>query len=78
VWCTARPAPGQAGGADGSTLSQAVAVSPDGCRIAFDARPAAAIANGFADAPTVKVITLCDAVGAAGGPTAAGARKKAR
>jgi hypothetical protein len=61
VWCTARPAPGQAGGTDGCALSQPVAVSPNGCRIAFDARPAAAVANGFPGAPTVKVLTLCDA-----------------
>ncbi|MEP6504372.1 MAG: hypothetical protein ABJD97_13635 [Betaproteobacteria bacterium] len=78
VWCTAKLAPGQAGGADACTLSQAVAVSPDGCRIAFDAPPASAIANGFAGVPTVKVISLCDAVGAGGAPGAAGARKKAR
>ena len=38
IWCTTRPASGQASGADGCTMSQAVAVSPDGCRIAFDAR----------------------------------------
>ena len=60
IWCTAQPAPGQAGGADGCTMSQPLAVSPDGCRIAFDARPAAAVANGFPDAPTLKVLTLCD------------------
>jgi hypothetical protein len=76
VWCTAKPVPGQAGGADACTMSQAVAVSPDGCRIAFDARPAAAIANGFPASPTVKVITLCDAISLAGEPTAAGARRK--
>ncbi len=61
VWCTAAAAPGQAGGADACALSQAVAVSPDGCHIAFDAKPAAAIANGFPGAPTVKVMTLCTA-----------------
>ena len=61
VWCTARPAPGQAGGLDGCAMSQPVALSPDGCRIAFDARPAGAVANGFPGAPTVKVLTLCDA-----------------
>ena len=72
VWCTASPAPGQAAGADGCTTSQPVAVSPDGCRIAFDARPASPIANGFPDAPTLKVLTLCDASLSA---TAAGRRK---
>lgn len=75
VWCTARPAPGQAGGIDGCAMSQALAVSPDGCRIAFDARPAVAIANGFPDAPTVKVLTLCDGA-LPTAPTAAG--RKAR
>ena len=60
VWCTSHPAPGQAAGADACTMTQALAVSPDGCRIAFDARPASAIANGFPGAPTVKVLTLCD------------------
>ena len=60
IWCTATPAPGQAGGTTGCAMSQPLAVSPDGCRIAFDARPASAIANGFPDAPTVKVLTLCD------------------
>ena len=60
VWCTAKAAPGQAGGADGCTMSQPLAISPNGCRIAFDARPAAAMANGFPGAPTVKVLTLCD------------------
>ena len=74
VWCTAKPAPGQAGGADGCTMSQPVAVSPDGCRIAFDARPAAAVANGFPGAPTVKVLTLCDA----SLPATAAGRKKIR
>jgi hypothetical protein len=74
IWCTSRPAPGQAAGADACTMTQAPAVSPDGCRIAFDARPAGAIANGFPGAPTVKVLTLCD-----GNPptasTAAGKKK---
>ena len=74
VWCTAKPAPGQAGGSDGCAMSQPVAVSPDGCRIAFDARPASAIGNGFPDAPTVKVLTLCDGA-AAMAPTAAGRKK---
>jgi len=72
VWCTARPAPGQAGGADGCAMSQPIAVSPNGCRIAFDARPAAAIANGFPGTPTVKVLTLCDP---SLPPTAAGKKK---
>ncbi|MBW8757532.1 MAG: hypothetical protein JF586_07975 [Burkholderiales bacterium] len=74
VWCTARPAPGQAAGVDGCAMTQPIAVSPDGCRIAFDARPAAAIANGFPGAPTVKVLTLCD-----GSPPArAAGRRKGR
>jgi hypothetical protein len=60
IWCTALPAPGQATGADGCTMTQAVAVSPDGCRIAFDARPATPVANGYPAAPTLKVLTLCD------------------
>jgi hypothetical protein len=60
IWCTSRPAPGQAVGIDACTMTQAPAVSPDGCRIAFDARPAGIIANGFPTAPTVKVLTLCD------------------
>ncbi|MCK9684843.1 DUF4124 domain-containing protein [Scleromatobacter humisilvae] len=72
VWCTAKPAPGQAGGTGGCAMSQPVAVSPDGCRIAFDARPAGAVANGFPDAPTVKVLTLCDGTA----PTAAGKKKR--
>ncbi|HEY8976676.1 MAG TPA: hypothetical protein VIN75_20850 [Burkholderiaceae bacterium] len=74
VWCTARPAPGQAGGADGCAMSQPVAVSPDGCRIAFDARPATPVANGFPGAPTVKVLTLCDG----SLPATAAGRKKGR
>jgi len=74
VWCTAKPAPGQAGGADGCTMTQPVAVSPNGCRIAFDARPAAAIANGFPGTPTVKVLTLCDP----SLPATAAGRKKGR
>ena len=74
IWCTARPAPGQAAGADGCTMSQAVAVSPDGCRIAFDARPATPIATGFPASPTLKVLTLCDGA-LASAPTAAGSRK---
>jgi hypothetical protein len=74
IWCTARPAPGQAGGSNGCAMSQPLAVSPDGCRIAFDARPASPIANGFPDAPTVKVLTLCDGA-AALAPTAAGKKK---
>jgi hypothetical protein len=74
IWCTAKPAPGQAGGTDACTMSQPVAVSPNGCRIAFDARPAAAVANGFPGAPTVKVLTLCDGRE----PAAAAGRKKSR
>ena len=74
IWCTANPAPGQAAGVDGCTMSQAVAVSPDGCRIAFDARPAAPVANGYPTAPTLKVLTLCDGALAAA-PTAAGHKK---
>ncbi len=77
VWCTATPGPGQAAGAGGCATTQAVALSPDGCRVAFDAPPAGALANGFGAATTVKVITLCDAVTLASAPTAAGARKKA-
>lgn len=73
IWCTLRPAPGQAAGVDACTMTQAPAVSPDGCRVAFDARPATAIANGYPTAPTVKVLTLCDGTL----PTAAG-KKKAR
>lgn len=74
IWCTARPAPGQAPGADGCTLSQAVAVSPDGCRLAFDAPPATPIATGFPPSPTLKVLTLCDGTLAAA-HAAAGGRK---
>jgi len=71
IWCTSSPAPGQAAGIDACTMTQPLAVSPDGCRIAFDARPAGAIANGFPTAPTVKVLTLCDGTL----PTAAGKKK---
>jgi hypothetical protein len=60
IWCTATPAPGQAAGPDACAMTQAVAVSPDGCRIAFDARPATAVANGYPASPTLKVLTLCD------------------
>ena len=74
VWCTAKGAPGQAAGDQACAMSQPVAVSPDGCRIAFDAKPAAAIANGFADAPTVKVMTLCEPK--ASGKGDASARRK--
>ncbi len=74
IWCTARPAPGQAGGADACTMSQPLAVSPDGCRIAFDARPAGAVANGFPGAPTLKVLTLCDG-SLPTAPTATGHKK---
>ena len=55
-------------------MSQPLAVSPDGCRIAFDARPAGAVSNGFPDSPTVKVLTLCDGA-LSTAPTAAGKRK---
>ena len=75
IWCTARPAPGQAAGVDGCTMSQALAVSPDGCRIAFDALPATAIATGYPAAPTLKVLTLCDGA-LPTAPTAAGKRRK--
>jgi hypothetical protein len=74
IWCTTRPVPGQAASGDGCTMSQPLAVSPDGCRIAFDARPAGAIANGFPGAPTVKVLTLCDR----GLPATAASRNMAR
>ena len=60
IWCTSTPAPGQAAGADACTMSQPLAVSPDGCRVAFDARPAGATGNGYPASPTVKVLTLCD------------------
>jgi hypothetical protein len=76
IWCTAKPTPGQAGGANGCAMSQPVAVSPDGCRIAFDARPARPIANGFPDAPTIKVLTLCD--GALPVAATAAGKKKVR
>jgi hypothetical protein len=76
IWCTSRPAPGQAAGIDGCTMTQAPVVSPDGCRIAFDARPASAIANGFPTAPTVKVLTLCD--GSLPAAATAAGKKKAR
>ena len=75
IWCTARPAPGQAAGVDACTMTQALAVSPDGCRIAFDASPAGTIANGFPGAPTVKVLTLCD--GSLPTASTAAGRKKA-
>ncbi len=75
VWCTAKPAPGQAGGPDACAMSQPPAVSPDGCRVAFDARPATAVAGVFADAPTVKVITLCEPGKSA---ATAGRKKSAR
>jgi hypothetical protein len=76
IWCTVRPAAGQATTADACVMSQAVAVSPDGCRIAFDARPAATIANGFPASPTVKVITLCNGAALASAATAASSRRK--
>ncbi|MEO5685793.1 MAG: hypothetical protein ABIR54_00385 [Burkholderiaceae bacterium] len=74
IWCTAHPAPGQAAGTDGCTMTQAVAVSPDGCRVAFDARPATPIANGYPASPTLKVLTLCDGK-LPTAPTAAGRAK---
>ena len=74
IWCTAHAAPGQAEGADACTMSQAVAVSPDGCRIAFDARAAKPLGNGYPDAPTLKVLTLCDGA-LPTAPTAAGKKK---
>jgi len=58
-------------------MTQAPALSPDGCRIAFDARPAAAPANGFQGAPTLKVLTLCDAKALTAQAAATG-RKKVR
>ncbi len=61
VWCTATPAPGQAAGAGACTTTQQVAVSPDGCRIAFDAPPPRPLAAPFADAPTLRVMELCTA-----------------
>ena len=72
IWCSAKPTPGLAQGSDTCTLSQPVAVSPNGCRIAFDSRQGGAIANGLAGAPTVKVITLCDG----SVPAATGRKKK--
>ena len=73
IWCTAKPVPGVAQGADACMLSQPVAVSPDGCRIAFDSRQGGAPAKGVAGAPPVKVITLCD-----GSVPVATGRKKTR
>jgi hypothetical protein len=60
VWCTASPAAGQAAGDEACTLSQPPQVAPDGCSIAFDAKPAAPLARFPAD-PTFKVIELCTA-----------------
>jgi hypothetical protein len=60
VWCTASPAAGQAAGDDACTMSQPPQVAPDGCSVAFDARPAAPVARFPAD-PTFKVIELCTA-----------------
>jgi hypothetical protein len=74
IWCTSHPAAGQASGAEACTMSQPLAVSPDGCRIAFDARPAGPTGNGFPAAPTVKVLTLCDGTLPAA-PTATGKRR---
>jgi hypothetical protein len=61
IWCTGTPAPGQAAGAGACAMTQQVAVSPDGCRIAFDAPPVSLVAAPFTGAPTVKVIELCTA-----------------
>ena len=58
VWCTATAAPGQAPGDDACTMSQAPQVAPDGCSVAFDAKPATS-AGAFAAEPTFKVIELC-------------------
>jgi len=78
IWCTANAAPGQATGPDACTMTQALAVSPDGCRIAFDARPATPVGNGYPAAPTLKVLTLCDGA-LPTAPTAAGhARARAK
>ena len=67
VWCTAAPAPGQAGGADACTMTQSLAVSPDGCRIAFDAQSLTPFPIPFANAPTIKVLDLCSAADRAKG-----------
>ena len=89
TWCRANragasgarrsPAPGQAAGADGCTMSQAVAVSPGRLphRVRCPARHAPST-RGFPPSPTLKVLTLCDGALPAA-PTAAGrAQKKAR
>ena len=67
VWCTALPAPGQAGGAEACTMTQSIAVSPDGCRIAFDAPSLTPFPIPFANAPTIKVLDLCSAADKARG-----------
>lgn len=54
VWCTASPMPGQASSDDACATSQPVQVSPDGCRVAFDAKPV----TGGPD-PTVRVLEVC-------------------
>jgi hypothetical protein len=56
VWCTASPMPGQSAADDACATSQPVQVSPDGCRVAFDAKPA----QGGSD-PTVRVMDVCTA-----------------
>jgi hypothetical protein len=61
VWCTATPAAGQAQGDDACTMSQPPQVAPDGCSVAFDAKPAKP-ARAFAGDPTFKVIELCTPV----------------
>jgi hypothetical protein len=50
IWCTGA-------GAD-CHIGLAIEVSPDGCRIAFDAKPPGAAAGLAADG-TVQVLTLC-------------------
>ena len=59
VWCTAAPGPGQAAGSAACAMTQQVAVSPDGCRIAFDTAPVTPVAAPFTGAPTIKVMELC-------------------
>jgi hypothetical protein len=59
VWCTAAPVAGQAAGDDACAISQEAQVSPDGCRIAFDATPAQA-SRGTSN-PSVKILDLCTA-----------------
>jgi hypothetical protein len=61
IWCTAAPAPGQAAGPGACAMTQQVAVSPDGCRLAFDAPSATPVPAPFTGAPTIKVMELCTA-----------------